>query len=207
VTARLDVPAERLARLAATLSPDERSRARRMLPPAARRAVASRGLLRELLGERLGLAATDVPLRPGRHGKPEVGGELRFNVAHSGDLAVFALAESGEVGVDVERIRPLVDRDALAAEILSDRERRELASLPLAARDAALLEAWTRKEAYLKGRGDGLHVPPRAVVVSVLPGAPPALLEVEGEPAEARRWSLRRLAPAAGYVGTIALAS
>jgi 4'-phosphopantetheinyl transferase len=207
VTARLDVSGRRLAQLGQTLSAGERGRVASMVPGARRRAVASRGLLREQLGARLGIDPWDVPLRLGTHGKPELDGSLRFNVAHSGDLALLAFAEGREVGVDVERVRPLVALDLLALEVLGCAERDALASLPAHARERAFLEAWTRKEAYLKGRGLGLNVEPRAVVVSIRPGERAALLAVEGEPGEAERWTLHRLSPSPGHVATLALGS
>ena len=188
-----------------TLSPDERDRVRRMLPVPGRRAVAARGLLRELLGSELGLPPAEVPLRAGGQGKPYVEGPLRFNAAHTGDLAVFVFTDGREVGVDIERLRALEDAEALAAELLTPVEQEALWSLPAAARDAAFLETWTRKEAYLKGCGHGLHVSPRAVVVSVLPSEPPALLGVRGQPGEPARWSLHRLSLAPGHVGTLAI--
>ena len=195
------MPSHRLEALEATLSPGERARANRMDVEPRRRAVAARGLLRELLG----LLPEEVHVHVGEHGKPYVDAALRFNVAHTGDLAVFAFAEGQEVGVDVERVRALEDAEAVATEVLTPPEREALASLPAPVRDAAFLEAWTRKEAYLKGRGDGLHVSPLAVVVSVLPHEPPALLSVRGEPGEPARWSLHRISPAPGHVGTLAI--
>jgi 4'-phosphopantetheinyl transferase len=179
----------------------------RWVPQARRRAIVSRGLLRELLGGQLGLAPADVPLGAGAHGKPELDGTLRFNVAHSGDLALFAFAHGREVGVDVERVRPLVTLDLLALQILAAGEQDALASLPAQARERAFLEAWTRKEAYLKGCGDGLDLSPSAVVVSLRPGEPPALLAVYGRPGEAARWTLHRLSPGPGHVATLAVAA
>jgi 4'-phosphopantetheinyl transferase len=199
------VSAARLEALAVSLTADELGRAHRMLPLPGRRAVASRGILRELLGSELGLPPAEVMLRVGEHGKPYVDGPLAFSVAHSDDVAVFAFADGQAVGVDIERIRALDDGEALAAEVLGEAERNALATLPPESRDAAFLEAWTRKEAYLKGRGDGLTVSPQAVTVSVLPGEAPALLGVRGEPDEPGRWSLHRLDAGPDHVGTLAI--
>jgi 4'-phosphopantetheinyl transferase len=132
---------------AALLAPDERARA------AGRRdggtwAVA-RGALRALVGERLGVAPDRVELAAGPHGKPEVpDARLRFNLSHSGELA---LIDGFEVGVDVERL----DRRARAVErTLTAAERAALDGV--ADRHAALLRVWCRKEALAKAIGGGL---------------------------------------------------
>ncbi len=109
----------------ALLSPAEVERAARLRQPSDRvRSVCTRAALRRLLGEQLGMAASQVPLGTGPHGRPrlvadaEWGGQGAgtgsarwwtegtlpdFNVSHSGACALIALAEGGlSVGVDVE---------------------------------------------------------------------------------------------------------
>jgi 4'-phosphopantetheinyl transferase len=117
----------------------------------------ARGALRALLGERLGVAPSAVALAAGPHGKPEVpGARLRFNLSHSGALAVIALAEGFEVGVDVERL----DRRSRAVErTLTAGERAALAGV--ADRHTALLRVWCRKEALAKAIGGGLGWEPK----------------------------------------------
>jgi 4'-phosphopantetheinyl transferase len=186
-TMRLDVSDERLASFERTLVREELERADQFaFAVTRRRFVASRAFLRALLGHALGERPERVRIEVDANGKPRVGGPLSFNLAHSHDLAVAALAER-EVGVDVERLRSLARRDAIAAEILSRRELAELEALPETERDAALLAAWTRKESYLKAVGLGLALPPREVPVDA-------------------RWSTRTLAPAPGYVGALTVA-
>jgi 4'-phosphopantetheinyl transferase len=135
---------------AGLLAADERARA------AGRRDGATwavaRGALRALLGERLGVAPDRVALATGPHGKPEVAGaQLRFNLSHSGELAVVALAEGFEVGIDVERL----DRRSRAVErTLTPAERAALDGA--ADRHVALLRVWCRKEALAKAIGGGL---------------------------------------------------
>src|SRR6202012_929405 len=112
----------------------------------------ARGALRALLGERLGVPPAAVALGTGAHGKTEVpGARLRFNLSHSGELAVIALAEGFEVGVDVERL----DRRSRAVErTLTAGEREALAGG--ADPHAALLRGGGRKEALAKAIGGGL---------------------------------------------------
>jgi 4'-phosphopantetheinyl transferase len=206
VAAQLDVTPTRLRALAATLSGGERERACRIEAGATRRRfVAARGLLRELLGALLGEAPGTVRLEYGQHGKPYMRGPLRFSVAHSGDLVLLAVACGREVGVDVELVRRLQDYEGVARAVLALEEQDALAALAEDDREAALLRAWTCKEAYLKACGDGLQFPPQSVVVSLGASEPPSLLAVRERPADADRFSLRTLAPAPGYVGALAL--
>lgn len=171
----------------ALLSPTEVERAARLRQPADRvRAVCTRAALRRLLGERLGMAASQVPLGTGPHGRPRLvadteveGQELGlghgqepgtgstrwwtegtlpdFNVSHSGACALIAVAEGGlSVGVDVERC------DAFGPQGLVDPA--ALESLVLSARERAAPPAarpdiptlWTVKEAVLKCLGLGV---------------------------------------------------
>ena len=161
--ARLDVRPPRLAQLERKLSPEEGARARLLSEPAGRRFAAARGLLREQLGARLGMRPEAVELRTGPTGKLFALGPVFFNVSHSQGLAVFAFTDGREVGIDVERRRPIPDLDRVAAVALSPAETAALQRLPAEARQYAFFERWTRKEAYLKACGDGLHRDPRRV--------------------------------------------
>lgn len=166
----------------------ERARAERFLRAADRaRFVTARLVARAALSERLGVAATDVPLgvaptvgspvpQRGGTGRPVVGAvagrHAVVSIAHAGDVVLVALASVGRIGVDVER-RPgvgTIDAEggpgvpAIATRDLWDvaaggTERRVLEALPVGERDDAFLALWTRKEAVLKACGRGLTVP------------------------------------------------
>ena len=197
----LDVSPLTAISLAQTLSADELERAARIaFPVDRRRFVVARGFLRAALGRELGLRPDAVRIELDDNGKPRVRGRLRFNLAHSHELAVIAVGADRELGVDVEHLRPLPRRSELAAAVLTGRERDALDALPEQRRDRAFLTAWTRKESYLKARGVGLSVAPSEVAVSL--SGPARLLEAH----DADRWVLRALAPAAGYVGALTIA-
>lgn len=98
----------------------------------------------------------------GQHGKPALAPRtgappVAFNLAHTDSAALLAVAIGREVGVDIERVRPGLDVDALSGSVLSAREQRALRGRYGDARVAGFLTYWTRKEAYLKARGEGLR--------------------------------------------------
>ncbi len=204
LASRIDVSPEELERLSGVLDPEELRRARG-LPDATRREfVATRAILRTLLGERLEVPAKEVMLRKRENGKLFVSGGVLFNVAHSNGLAVFAFTHNLKVGVDVELLRPLADLEGVVELALAPSEAADLQSVPAADRAEAFFACWTRKEAYLKASGNGLGSP-RDVAVTLRPGAPERLVSVQGAPAEPDRWELTSFEPRTDYVGAVAV--
>jgi 4'-phosphopantetheinyl transferase len=148
--------------LAATLAPDERARADRFrLPRDRRRFIAARGMLRTLLGQIVGCDPSDIAFTYGPQGKPslpqsESAPLLAFNVSHSGDLALIALRWGEAVGVDIEQIRPELEWRGIASRFYSPSELAWLQGLPISRQTDGFFRLWTRKEAYLKARGEGV---------------------------------------------------
>lgn len=123
----------------------------------------SRGLLRTLLGSYLGQPPAELEFASGPHGKPALrtaGKQLPFNLSHSRQFAVVAIAHEGEVGVDVEVVRkPTVGVLRLAERAFGEREADRLQCLHRDARGREFMRLWTRREAELKRRGTGLGRP------------------------------------------------
>jgi 4'-phosphopantetheinyl transferase len=154
--------------------------------------------------------AERVELSYGHRGKPALGAShaapaLRFNLAHSDGLGLCAVASSRDVGVDIERLRPDFADDGAAEHFFSRAEVTALRTLHGERRARAFFDCWTRKEAYIKARGDGLWLPLDRFEVSLEPGDPPALLATHDEPAEAARWSLLDLDAGPDYAATVAV--
>lgn len=195
------------------LSPDERARARRFRFERDRqRFVVGRGSLRVILGDYLNSPPEKLQFEYGEHGKPALAAEspsqtLCFNLAHSGDLALYAVTQGRKIGIDLELIHPVPDAQQLAEQFFSLLERAELDALPLDRQLEAFFSGWTRKEAYLKARGDGLAYPLDQFSVSMSPENPARLLKGKDGPQELSRWSLQSLtpAPAPGYVAALAV--
>jgi 4'-phosphopantetheinyl transferase len=197
-----------LGRLESWLSEDEIARADRFaLPKVRKRFVAGRGLLRVVLARYLETDPSTLAFCYGPQGKPALEGPrqpLSFNLSHSAHMVVCAVSRSGELGIDVEHVRPAVDSEAIARRFFSPRETAALLALPPAARPEAFFACWTRKEAYLKAKGGGLTIPLASFDVSLAPGEPVALLRA-ADPDETRRWALHALAPAKDFVAALAV--
>lgn len=194
-----------------TLSPDELARARRFRFPRDReRFVSARVLLRELLARYLHVEAGRLRFRYGELGKPALASDsgadaIRFNLSHSESLALFAVTRGREIGVDVERLRRDLPAERLARRFFSPREIDALLALPQHQRQQAFFACWTRKEAYVKARGDGLAFPLDQFDVALVPGEPVASLRTDGDPEESARWSLQQLDPGPDYVAALAV--
>jgi 4'-phosphopantetheinyl transferase len=198
--------ARRLDRLGRVLAVEERARADRYVHPGVRdQFVVARAMLRLLLGRYLGVPATEIRLGIGDQGKPHLpGGELHFNISHTHGLALVALTRRGEVGVDVECLRPCPNYLDIAGRFFSPGEARALHALPEGQREEAFFHVWTRKEAFLKALGLGLSHGLERFEVAVPPDDPPRILHIDGDPHAGASWSLVSLVPWPGYVAAVA---
>jgi|SRR5579863_108912 len=202
--AGLDFADTVLDQFEATLAPPEKARADRFAFPRDRNAfVATRGILRELLGRYVSRAPADLEFDYGPQGKPalRVGPSqksVEFNVSHSHGMALLVFALGRQVGVDVELVRPDFAGDKIAERFFSPQEVEELRGLPSNLQDEGFFLCWTRKEAYIKARGEGLQIPLKSFHVSLTPGEPEHL-----EAADSARWTLRSLRPGPRYAGAV----
>ncbi len=198
-----------LERLAAWLSTVERLRAGRFrFPRDRRRYVAAHGLLRLLLSRYLSVGAGELRFAEGATGKPGLAGagsgNLRFNLAHSGGLALFAVTRGHEVGVDLERTKRGFDWADLAPKYFSSPERAALAALPHDRRSRVGYEIWTRKEAWVKAIATGLTI--ALEDFDVCTSDEPAWIGRSDRPAEAdRRWTLRSVEAGDGFSAAVAV--
>jgi len=206
---RLDLSRERIAELAGHLSPGEQERAARFrLPPVRDRYIAGRGTLRELLALYLGIKPAEVAFAYSMRGKPQVygnGTDVRFNMADSGALALVGLALGRECGVDVERRRRDLDPLEIAGRFFSPAEAAALAALPLPERRRAFFCAWTAKEAFLKGTGEGIFGGLDRLV-GWPPCSTPQPVRLNYGHEDQPDWHLLNISPAPGYAGSLVVA-
>jgi 4'-phosphopantetheinyl transferase len=204
--ARLDRGADEIAAMRAKLSVDEISRASAFhFQYDHNRFVAARSILRKLLGAYSGCPPESVRFRYNRWGKPALENgpsshDIHFNLSHSQGLAVYAFSQGRAVGVDIETIGAGFASDGVAEQFFSQAEVAMLRSLPNELQFEAFLNCWTRKEAYVKARGEGLAIDLSSFDVSLRPGAPASLLRA----ADAENWSMATFRSNEGYVIAIA---
>jgi 4'-phosphopantetheinyl transferase len=206
--ASLDRTASAVASFGRTLSEDERARADRFRFERDRaRYIVGRGLLRRLLGEYLGLASAEIRFAYGPNDKPRLEREtLHFNLSHSGPIALYAFNRDTEVGVDIELGDADLSKELIAERFFSPSETASLRSLPQALQSQAFLACWTRKEAFIKARGDGLSLALDSFDVSLQPDTPAAVLRTEWCADEPGQWWLGDLSdPGRGYIAAVAV--
>ena len=172
--------------------------------------IVARGGLRAILGGYLNRAPGGLSFCYSAYGKPALAGEsdgnaVRFSVSHSHGVALYAVTRGREVGIDLERIRSNLAVAEIAGRFFSRPEVAMLQTLPTGVQREAFFRGWTRKEAYLKARGEGLSLPLDQFDVSLAPGEPAAILGAQPDPSEASRWSLQELTAAPGYAAALAV--
>ncbi len=191
------------------LSADERARAAKFYFDKDREHfIVARGLLRTILGRYLDREPENLSFRYGPQGKPALaeisdGHAIRFNLSHSHGFALYAIARGREVGIDIEWIRPDLAIAEIAERFFSASEAALLRSLPAEARLEAFFRCWTRKEAYIKARGEGLSRPLNQIDLPLAraePGLPQAL---QLSSSEVTQWSLQDLTPARDNVAAV----
>jgi len=213
--ARLDLPDQTVTLLYQTLSPDEQERARKLrFEEDKRRFVVARGALRAILGSYTGLPPAQVEFAYSPAGKPELAPEaggtsasLSFNLSHSGEIALYAICRDRRVGIDIEMLRPRMAEEHIAERFFSPQEVDALRSMPPEDQVRAFFRCWTRKEAYVKARGEGLAIPLDPFVVTLRPNEPAALLDAGDENEQAVHWFLHAINVAPGYEAAVAVDS
>jgi len=136
------------------LKPDEMIRARGYVHKKdVSRFVISRGGLRWLLGKYTNQSACDVKFVISKNKKPAIYQQnIKYNVSHSGDWILIAVS-TNEIGIDTEEIDPLFRYHGILADNFNKNEIDYIAH-----EDSvnSFFLLWTRKEALIKGTGQGL---------------------------------------------------
>ena len=207
----LEQTASCLQSLQQNLSTDELNRLERFYFQKDREQfIASRGALRAILSRYLDIKPSALNFGYNLYGKPFLDSPLAkntlsFNLSHSHGVALIAITENRDIGIDIERIRTNLPYQQIAESFFSEVEKAVLRSLPEHLQHKAFFTCWTRKEAYVKAVGKGLSIPLSQFDVAFAPGEPAALLRFQDDPQEIFRWDVIELIPASDMVAALAV--
>ena len=174
-----------------------------------KRFIAARGILRMILGRYLGENPQKIHFEYLPNGKPVLSTKpgsdtLRFNLSHSGEMALYAVARGRNIGVDIERIRDDVAVEQIADKFFSHDEISSLGNSHKKKRNEVFFRYWTRKEAFLKATGEGISFPMEQFDVSLMNETDLSPIIFPGDKTESPLWYVQDLFPGAGYAAAIA---
>lgn len=153
-----------------------------------------RNALRLIIQNYLQIPAAELRFTYGVNGKPTLSPndspDLHFNVSHSESFMLAAFSSTSEIGVDVEMNRKIPDEAQIVKRFFEASEREEYFSLPPNMRTQAFFNAWTRKEAFVKARGDGLQIPLDSFSVSLDPREPCVIETRSSNEEKVSDWSM-----------------
>lgn len=191
-----------------TLSADEHVRAGKYhFQRDFKRFVISRGVLRNIISRYINVASRDIRFSYDQYGRPRLSScviPFCFSLSHTSGIALYAISQGQAVGVDIEYARKNFSGIKIAERFFSVNEIATLRALPAGLQTAAFFNCWTRKEAYLKARGEGLSHPLNRFTVSIIPGQPVRLLTAD-DGQDASCWTLMELLAGADYVASLAV--
>lgn len=168
--------------------------------------IISRSMLRIILSGYLQISPSEIHFNYTNKGKPFLSEtNLKFNLSHSNDYTVYAFNRKEEIGVDLEFLREVPDAGRISKNYFSAEEIKELNEVDKENLYRAFLNCWTRKEAFIKAKGDGLSFPLENFSVSLKPETTPELLWVKNE--DKNNWSLYDLNIDDDYVSCLAVQS
>jgi 4'-phosphopantetheinyl transferase len=207
----LDTQDDLVGELNLELSADEKEKATQFRRVSDKtRYIIAHARMREILNKYLDIPPEDIAFAYNRYGKPELEPTinpmgLNFNLSHSGAVALLAVTVGFKVGVDVEQVKRNAATEEIAHRFFSPGEIEMLISQPENLRTEAFFRCWTRKEAYIKARGEGMSIPLNEFEVNFLPESQPKKFAVDGDEEGLTHWSLFHLEPMNDYVGALAV--
>lgn len=203
----LGIAATELNSLHALLSKDEQERVQRFhRTPSRNQFVVSRGQLRRMLSQYLAIAPQHIQFSYGAMGKPSLAPtmpkKLHFNLSHSGQMALFAVASDRRVGVDLEYAHRTLEVMALSRRYFSVQEHRLIVDCHPSQRNRLFLQLWTGKEALAKATGMGLSA---LEDITLSPAFQSLDAPTEVVQQETDRLLVQRLNVSSGYIAAIAI--
>jgi 4'-phosphopantetheinyl transferase len=201
----LDVPESRVRALEENLVEDEVNRAHRFYFAKDRwHFTVARGLLREILSLYLDTPPNQLCIGYNPHGKPFLSETtICFNLSHSGGMALYAIARSMEIGIDLERVRTDFECVEVAEGFFSRCENDALRAVRSDLQHVAFFNCWTRKEAFVKLHGEGMSFPLKQFDVTLAPNEPARLISIIGDSRAAAQYCIQELDVGDGYAAAL----
>ncbi|MFK5985452.1 MAG: 4'-phosphopantetheinyl transferase superfamily protein [Pseudomonadota bacterium] len=141
------------------------------------RFIISHGFTRCVLAKYLQVTPADIKYKKEQLGKPYLSdinkSALTFNLSHTEDISILAVAKYSQLGIDIEYKNRKTDWQAISQKFYTHSEKKSLSAIKNENHQKqAFYELWTRKEAYMKVIGTGLSLPPTGFSLSVPPASP-----------------------------------
>lgn len=204
---KLNKPEAEIKKLQQLLSEDELQRSQRYkLKHLTDNYIVARGILRKVLGSYLDLSPSSLKISYKDKGKPFLeGSDLKFNLSHSNDIAVYAFTLTDEVGIDVEQVREVSDALQIARRFFSLDEYITLKEIDEVNTNLTFFNCWTRKESFIKAIGEGLSYPLEYFSVTLKPGDLPGMTWIRNKDLEANQWSMHNIEIESNYVSSLSI--
>ena len=181
----------------ALMAPDESTQQKRFIFPEHRHEyLATRVLVRRVLGRYLDVPPASLRFVRNEHGRPALEqpkSALSFNLSNTPGLVVCLVSGHYTVGVDTELASRAANILGIARTVFAEAELRDLLALEGDARERRAVTLWTLKEAYIKARGMGLTLPLEKFAFAFQAGAE---VRIEIDPSlgdDATQWQFRTL--------------
>lgn len=170
--------------------------------------ISFRANLRIILSEYLNTHPAKITFSYADKGKPFLSdSEIKFNISHSDNFAVYAVTSQTEIGIDTEKIKELPDALSIAKNYFSEMEVKQFSAVDENNYKQAFYNCWTRKEAFIKAIGEGLSFPLADFSVSFLQGEEPSMKWIKDKPEESLQWSIINLDLEKEYITSLAIRS
>jgi 4'-phosphopantetheinyl transferase len=133
-----------------------------------KRYVVVHARLRILLADAANAAPQQLRIHKAEYGKPFLVDypELAFNLSHTGDKLLVAIAYNCDLGVDIEQCKTRVNLIGLVDKCFAEEEKAYWQQTPEAQQTRAFYQLWTRKEAFVKATGRGIALGFRQCIIN-----------------------------------------
>lgn len=151
----------------------------------------SHNALRLILSQYLSEKPGEIEYESTSFGKPFLKNKrLQFNLSHTDTMAVIAVTEDAEIGVDIESLHRKVEYDDLAKRFFCEAEYQKLVQVYTDEKRNAFFNCWTRKEAFIKAVGEGLSYPLNDFEVTLLSHEPVQINHIQQDLETPKQWTL-----------------